>query len=108
MGKPCPNPYDPIGPTINSVIDNRQGHDNPLDGYVIEEGAIPRALAPFLQTLLEMMPGNIYSERGTFDEKVRATFAAYKSRLLGVHAQGGSMDNTQVYLVMSHDSKYPD
>ncbi|KAF9881347.1 glucose-methanol-choline oxidoreductase [Colletotrichum karsti] len=79
IGKPFPSPYNPIGPTINSVIDDREGHENPLDGYVIQEGAIPRSLTPFLQTLLEMMPGS-------------------------VECTGGSMDNTQVYLVMSHDS----
>ncbi|KAH7362985.1 glucose-methanol-choline oxidoreductase [Plectosphaerella cucumerina] len=104
IGKPFPNPYNPIGPTINSVIDCREGHENPLDGFVIEEGAIPRALAPFLQTLLEMMPGNVAPSNEPFSEKVRSSLAQYKSRLLGAHAQGGSMDNTQVYLVMSHDS----
>ncbi|KAM0285125.1 hypothetical protein ACHAQH_001553 [Verticillium albo-atrum] len=104
IGKPFPNPYNPIGPTINSIIDDREGHENPLDGYVIEEGAIPRALAPFLQTLLEMMPGNQAPTGESFSEKVRSSLANYKSRFLGPYIQGGALDNTQVYLVMSHDS----
>ncbi|KAI3532007.1 glucose-methanol-choline oxidoreductase [Colletotrichum costaricense] len=104
IGKPFPNPYNPIGPTINSVIDDREGHENPLDGYVIQEGAIPRSLTPFLQTLLEMMPGSIEATGEPFQEKVRSAFARYSSHLFGAYRQGGSMDNTQVYLVMSHDS----
>lgn len=104
IGKPFPNPYNPIGPTINSVIDDREGHENPLDGYVIQEGAIPRSLTPFLQTLLEMMPGSIEATGEPFQEKVRSAFARYSSHLFGAYRQGGSMDNTQVYLIMSHDS----
>lgn len=105
MGRPYPSPYNPVGPTINSIIDCREGHENPLDGFVIQEGAIPRALTPFLQTLLEMMPGNVAPSCESLSERVRSSLAQYKSRLLGAHAQGGSMDNTQVYLVMSHDSE---
>ncbi|KZL69975.1 glucose-methanol-choline oxidoreductase, partial [Colletotrichum tofieldiae] len=104
IGKPFPSPYNPIGPTINSIIDDREGHENPLDGYVIQEGAIPRSLTPFLQTLLEMMPGSIECTGESFQEKVRSAFARYSSHLFGAYRQGGSMDNTQVYLVMSHDS----
>ncbi|KAF5524062.1 Cholesterol oxidase [Colletotrichum aenigma] len=104
IGKPFPNPYNPIGPTINSVIDDREGHENPLDGYVIQEGAIPRSLTPFLQTLLEMMPGSVEATAESFAEKVRSNFARYRSHIFGAYRQGGSMDNTQVYLVMSHDS----
>ncbi|TDZ22449.1 Cholesterol oxidase [Colletotrichum orbiculare MAFF 240422] len=104
IGKPFPNPYNPTGPTINSIIDDREGHENPLDGYVIQEGAIPRALAPFLQTLLEMMPGSVACTGDSFAEKVRSNLARYRSHVFGAYRQGGSMDNTQVYLVMSHDS----
>ncbi|OLN95454.1 Cholesterol oxidase 2 [Colletotrichum chlorophyti] len=104
IGKPFPNPYNPIGPTINSIIDDRDGHENPLDGYVIQEGAIPKSLTPFLQTLLELMPGSIETPGEPFSEKVRSAFARYRSHIFGAYRQGGSMDNTQVYLVMSHDS----
>lgn len=105
IGKPWPNPYNPVGPTINSAIDNRHGHANPLDGYIIQEGAIPRALTPFLQTLLEMMPGNLDPSDESLTNRFRSCLARYKSRFLGAYAQGGSLDNTQVYLVMSHDSE---
>ncbi|RAL60885.1 hypothetical protein DID88_010210 [Monilinia fructigena] len=57
IGRACPAVDNPIGPTITGIIDNREGHANVLDGYVIEEGAIPKALAPLFQFMLEKLPG---------------------------------------------------
>ena len=105
IGKEFPNPYNPTGPCINAMIDNRRGHDNPLDGYVIEEGAIPAALAPFLQAMLETMPGSKSPEGDSPLEKVRSGMARLGSFVFGPYLQKGAMDNTQVYLVMSHDSR---
>lgn len=51
MGTPSPVPERPVGPTITGVIDCRQ-QANPLDGFVIEEGAIPGPLVPVLQKML--------------------------------------------------------
>src|SRR5947207_11466259 len=50
---------NPVGPTINGIIDMRDEAvaPNVLDGYVIEEGAVPKALVHFLQTMYEFTPG---------------------------------------------------
>ncbi|KAL2191376.1 FAD/NAD(P)-binding domain-containing protein [Thermothelomyces heterothallicus CBS 203.75] len=104
LGSEKPSPYDPTGPTITSVIDCREGNENPLNGFVIEEGAIPHALAPFFQAMLDLMPGKKESENETLFEKTQAALARYGSRVLGPYFKKGAVEKTQVYLVMSHDS----
>ncbi|KAL2163083.1 hypothetical protein VTH06DRAFT_6919 [Thermothelomyces fergusii] len=104
LGREKPSPYDPIGPTITSVIDCREGHENPLNGFVIEEGAIPGALAPFFQAMLDLMPGKKESGNESLFEKAQAALARYGSRFLGPYFKKGAVERTQVYLVMSHDS----
>jgi len=86
------------------VIDCRDGHDNPLDGFVIEDGAVPQALAGFLQTMLDLMPGSIKPNDGVV-ARTQAALARYGSRFLGPYFKKGAMEKTQVYLIMSHDSK---
>ncbi|KAI3396784.1 hypothetical protein diail_11684 [Diaporthe ilicicola] len=103
VGRPFPSPYNPVGPCITGIIDNREGHDNPLDGYVIEEGTIPKALAPFMQTMLDLMPGSISNEE-TLLEQAHAKLARWGSRILGPYFRKGAIERTQVYLIMSHDS----
>lgn len=103
MGRSYPSPYNPVGPTINGIIDNRKGHENPLDGYVIEEGAVPQALSPFLQAMLDLMPGSKSSE-DTLADRVHASLARWGSRLRGPYYRNGAIERTQVYLIMSHDS----
>ena len=88
------------------MIDNRHGHENPLDGYVIQEGAIPSALGMFLQAMLETMPGSKDPKGESALEKVRSGMARLGSFVAGPYLQRGAVDNTQVYLVMSHDSKF--
>ena len=106
VGTPRPSPYHPVGPTITGIIDNRSGHANPQDGFVIEEGAIPQALAGFLQTMLEHMPGTRASSQhdGGVLQKAKGVLSAMGSHLLGPYLRQGSVEKTQVYLVMSHDS----
>lgn len=104
VGRPLPSPYNPVGPCITGIIDNREGHENPLDGYVIEEGTIPQALAPFMQMMLDMMPGSVSSEE-SLAARTQATLARWGSRLLGPYFKEGAMERTQVYLIMSHDSE---
>lgn len=74
---------------------------------MIQEGAIPSTLAPFLQAMLETMPGSKSPKGDTPLEKVRSGMARLGSFVLGPYLQRGALDNTQVYLVMSHDSKFP-
>ncbi|KAI1174020.1 glucose-methanol-choline oxidoreductase [Nemania sp. FL0916] len=104
MGKQFPSPYHPIGPCITGIIDNRKGHENPLDGYVIEEGTVPEALVPFMQALLEFMPGSIEMKGESLIEKVKANIARAGSLFLGPYFRRGAIERTQVYLIMSHDS----
>lgn len=104
IGRSFPSPYNPIGPTITGVIDCRYGHSNPLDGFVIEEGAVPKALAPLLQIMLESMPGNVAPKGLSLYEKVQHVLAQQGSRFLGPYFKKGSIEKTQIYLIMSHDA----
>ncbi|KAK7532801.1 uncharacterized protein J3D65DRAFT_557668 [Phyllosticta citribraziliensis] len=85
----------PPGPTITGIIDNR-GPETPnvLDGYVIEEGCIPEALAPVLRAMLTA-PGAT---------SLRQLFSQTQTKFLGPYSEGGSLNRTQTYLIMSHDS----
>ena len=105
MGRQSPSTYNPVGPTITSVIDCRE-QDNPLDGFVIEEGAVPQALSYLLQMVLELMPGQIKPTDQTIYQRTQSAFARYGSRFLGPFLSKGALQRTQVYLVMSHDSKF--
>ncbi|KAI8952433.1 glucose-methanol-choline oxidoreductase [Xylaria longipes] len=104
IGRKFPSPYHPIGPCITGIIDNRKGHENPLDGYVIEEGTVPGAFAPFMQALLDFMPGNIEPEGESLYQRVQANLARAGSFFLGPYFRKGAIERTQVYLIMSHDS----
>ncbi|KAH8663936.1 glucose-methanol-choline oxidoreductase [Xylariales sp. PMI_506] len=104
MGRPFPSPYHPVGPCITGIIDNREGHENPLDGYIIEEGAVPKALTPFLQAMMEFLPGSIEATGESLIGNVRAGLARAGSFLLGPYYRKGAIERTQVYLIMSHDS----
>jgi len=103
VGRPHPSPYDPIGPTITGIIDNRTGHANPLDGYVIQEGAVPHALARFLQVVVDLTPGAQGPKDQTLYERTQAALARWGSRIYP-YWKDGAMERTQVYLIMSHDS----
>jgi len=100
VAKAQPDPTHPVGPTITGIIDCRD-QPNALDGFVIEEGAVPSALVPGLQLLLEATPGKIYPELGSrFQQFIRRKL----SWILGPYNPGGSIERTQIYLIMSHDS----
>ncbi|CAK7201000.1 hypothetical protein SEUCBS139899_003701 [Sporothrix eucalyptigena] len=104
VGREHPSPYYPVGPCITGVIDNRLGYENPLDGYVIEEGAVPHALATFLQTMVDMLPGSTPPQNESIVQRAQASLARWGSRLLGPYFKSGAIERTQVYLIMSHDS----
>ncbi|KAJ7057776.1 hypothetical protein C8F01DRAFT_1151027, partial [Mycena amicta] len=104
IGRPHPSPSAPIGPTINGIIDYRSGHENPLDGFVIEEGAVPHALSHVLQAMLDLMPGSIPPDNQSLLNRTNAALARYGSRFLGPYLKAGALEKTQIYLVMSHDS----
>lgn len=104
VGRVYPDPYNPVGPCITSIIDNREGHPNPLDGFVIQEGTVPRALAHLFQAMLDFMPGSQSPKDDTIIERTQAALARWGSRILGPYFRRGAVERTQVYLVMSHDT----
>ncbi|KAJ6588572.1 hypothetical protein B0H19DRAFT_923787 [Mycena capillaripes] len=103
IGSEHPPIETPCGPTITGVIDNR-GSPNVLDGYVLEEGAIPQALAPFIQAMLAVLPGKEHPDPYPATERLRHLLSSTKSRFLGPYTEGGSVNRMQTYLIMSHDS----
>lgn len=104
LGTPSPDPANPVGPTITSAIDNRKGHENPLNGFIIQEGAMPQAFSQLLQCMLDLMPGSHAPEMPLL-QRARQAMGVWKSRLLGPFSKSGTLGNTQVFLIMSHDGK---
>lgn len=102
IGRASPLADQPIGPTINGVIDCRK-QDNFLDGFVLEEGAVPEALAPMFQAMLESLPGKVHPEDFGFADRLRHLISRSRSRAFGPYARSGSVQRTQTYLIMSHD-----
>ena len=92
---------EPVGPCITSIIDmrNREVLD---EGMTLEEGSIPAPVAPLLTsafiTLSRLM--GIDTDDGHQDwvaEKKREAVSLLKG------PYRGALNNTQVYLVMTHD-----
>jgi hypothetical protein len=78
---------------------------NPLDGFITEEGSIPEALSRAYQTVLEKMPTSIPRIGLPLYQKVGKFLASLGSKVFGPYFRHRSIQKTQVYLVMSHDSK---
>ncbi|GME39447.1 glucose-methanol-choline oxidoreductase [Neofusicoccum parvum] len=106
VGRAKPSTESPTGPAITGVIDNRNGKAsrNVLDDYVIQEGSIPEALAPLIQSMLEMLPGKRNPDTFTAKDQLRQLLSSTETRFLGPYSKGGSINRTQTYLIMSHDS----
>jgi len=106
MGDEDPKKFEhKVGPVITGLIDYRDT-PNVMDGYVVEEGAIPAQAAPFLRGVYQVM-----SEKSTrsiktaqdlsIQEKIGRNARELSSYVGGVYR--GAMDNTQTFLIMSHD-----
>ena len=95
---------NPVGPTINGMIDMRDEAVAPsvLDGYVIEEGAVPKALAHFLQVMYKLTPGKKIPHGLSLFESVDE-LASKASSVFGPWHHGGALNRTMIYLIMSHD-----
>ncbi|MDH4983928.1 alpha/beta fold hydrolase [Hyphomicrobium sp. D-2] len=101
VGDPPVADTGPVGPCISGMIDLRNT-ENLEDGIVIEEGSLPSALAPILPALLTIGGDKLGedTDRGVVDflaERKRRR----ESLLFGAYQ--GAVNNTQTYLVMSHD-----
>ncbi|KAH6855060.1 hypothetical protein B0I37DRAFT_363801 [Chaetomium sp. MPI-CAGE-AT-0009] len=102
MANPDPTPDRQVGPCINAVLDLRD-QSNPLDGFVVEDCAVPLALGPIMIPMLEYLPDAVRPAYSA--AQATAKFASrLKSKLLGAYSSKGSVERTAVYLIMSHDS----
>ena len=96
------------GPTITGMIDNRFSDTlpNPLSGYIIEDGCIPVPFKFFIQIMLIFQ--TIWKQAPLSPQHFRLhlwkIFAALKSLIIGPYANGGAIQRTATYLIMSHDS----
>jgi len=93
----------PVGPTITGVIDMRD-EDEVLNGFVLEEGAVPQALAVGLQGLMDLTPGKEFPAKRSSRDRVRKVLARALNLACGAWHPGSSLNRTQIYLIMSHDS----
>ena len=92
----------PVGPCITSVIDAR---NKPIleEGMVIEEGSVPGAIRPILKPMLFVQSRTEGEETETgFDNWAEARAREAVSLFRG--ADYGALNNTQIYLIMTHDS----
>ncbi|CAG8589722.1 2640_t:CDS:10, partial [Racocetra fulgida] len=104
MGNINPSDFkEPVGPTITGIIDMRNSGSNVMDGYVIEEGVIPYALANATNFLLRAIDDRadvkLANESSTSDTKAKT----WRKITSSVSNYKGAMANTQTYLIMSHD-----
>jgi cholesterol oxidase len=91
----------PVGPTITGIIDLR-ATDDLAEGMVIEEGAAPGGVAPFLPHAMALAAKLV----GTDTDRGRTDLVEESKRELDSLVRGayhGAARNTQTYLVMAHD-----
>jgi cholesterol oxidase len=95
-------PEDGVGPCITSVIDLRDTSD-PNEGMIIEEGGLPGPIAGFLPVPLGVAADliGVDTDQGIWD---RALEEARKLASFVGGAYHGAIQNTQTYLVMTHET----
>ena len=90
----------PVGPCITSVIDLRP--DQGMQGMVIEEGSLPGLMAPLLPAAFAAAAETLGDDTDSgFLDTVKEKIRMAESHFFG--ARDGAIENTQTYLVMSHD-----
>ncbi|CAG8785777.1 20400_t:CDS:2, partial [Gigaspora margarita] len=93
---------EPVGPCITGIIDMRKSGSNVMDGYVIEEGVIPYAVADLVNFLLRSLDD--HPDVKLINEPPRNKPAKIMRKIASnVSNYKGAMANTQTYLIMSHD-----
>lgn len=97
-----PDTLPPVGPCIVSIIDRRNS-EKLDDGYVMEEGSIPGALGS-IQPLTQGLAAGPFGRKGKdgLGDTVRKMWREAASYTAGPYR--GAIRNSQVYLVMAHDS----
>lgn len=104
-GERSPSAQAPVGPTITSIIDDSENPDESRSS-IIEEGAIPGALAKFLPwafAFADPVFGRD-TDSGVVDRmrEVGRTLTSVLTAWFG-GAYRGAVQNTQTYLVMAED-----
>lgn len=101
FGPKQPGELPPVGPCITGVIDMRE---RPVltDGMVIEEGVAPGALGPILPASLAAVCATEPENYNLEDPNLLAKREREVESLAG-GSHCGAVNNTQTYLIMSHD-----
>ncbi|KAH7120954.1 hypothetical protein B0J11DRAFT_589799 [Dendryphion nanum] len=104
IGSETPSELGPCGPTITGIIDNRGSKTSPniIDAYVIQEGAVPEALAPVMQTIIDTQGCSSFPSMTAL---MRKLLRRIQSVLFGSYALGSSTNRTESFLIMSHDNE---
>ncbi len=102
-GARAPDPDNPVGPCITGIIDTRQSAKDYKEGMSIEEGSVPGALSPMLPIVFSTVGKLI----GKDTDEGLVDYVGEKKRELESLIRGsyhGAVNNTQIYLIMTHDS----
>ncbi|WPB75200.1 alpha/beta fold hydrolase [Archangium violaceum] len=101
LGTRPPSESGPVGPTITGIIDIRN-QEKLEDDIIIQEGAVPGALAPILPAMLsttsELMGTNTAPGQAA-DQEMRKLDSAVRG------AYHGAVKHTQTFLVMGHEGQ---
>jgi cholesterol oxidase len=105
MGARNPKKFTaPVGPCIAGIIDMRGESSNVVDGYVIQEGVCPAALAPVywlqVKTLARVIGSNAPM---SIAQSLRKVLRGCQSLVLGPYS--GSVANSQTFLIMGYDDQ---
>jgi cholesterol oxidase len=91
-----------VGPCITSIIDMRN-RENLEEGMTLEEGSVPGSIRSVLLTALLPLSKLMGKDTDSgFIDYLKEKWRELKSLIRGTY--NGAINNTQVYLVMTHDS----
>lgn len=96
------------GPCITGIIDKRY-QDNLNDGMIVEDAAIPGALAPLLPLVIDVENKLIGARERQDDDKGFLNRLKHEWQTLDSDIRGsfhGAIQNTQTYLLMTHDGDH--
>ena len=96
------------GPCITGVIDLRY-QQNPDDGMIVEDAAIPGALAAILPEALSLDSTLLGKVEEDESDKGMVNKIKHKARIVDSIVRGayhGAIKNTQTYLLMTHDGEH--
>ncbi|KTD19601.1 Cholesterol oxidase [Legionella lansingensis] len=115
FGSRSPEGRTPVGPCITGIIDmrNRPQLD---EGMVIEEGSVPGGMATFLPKIMalsaKLQASDLKETNSHKNNRPLSKLSEFGKRSIHreleslIHGPySGAIDHTQIFLVMSHDTK---